>query len=184
MLSPTVLSQTVLSRQSPLPDGPFHDGPFHDIAVTEAYVPDNALDYLVIGAGPAGLQLGYFLEKAGRGYLILEAGPTPGTFFRTFPRHRTLISINKKYTGTDDPELNLRMDWNSLLSDDPDLLFTRYSDRYFPAADDMVRYLADFAAACGLRIVHDTRAVHGPARPARAPSGDRRARPDVRGASA
>ncbi|MEV6155645.1 NAD(P)-binding domain-containing protein [Nonomuraea sp. NPDC052129] len=137
--------------------------------MTEAYVPDNALDYLVIGAGPAGLQLGYFLEKAGRSYQILEAGPTPGMFFRTFPRHRTLISINKRYNGTSDPELNLRMDWNSLLSDDPDLLFTRYSDRYFPAADDMVRYLADYAAACGLRIVHDARAVHITRAPAAGP---------------
>ena len=34
-------------------------------------------EYLVIGAGPAGLQLGYFLEQAGRDYLILEAGPAP-----------------------------------------------------------------------------------------------------------
>ncbi|SPL90511.1 Larval mesenchyme specific protein [[Actinomadura] parvosata subsp. kistnae] len=116
-------------------------------------MPDNILDYLVIGAGPAGLQLGHHLHRAGRDYLILEAGPAPGQFFRTFPRHRTLISINKKNTGWDDPELNLRMDWNSLLSDDPDLLFTRYSDRYFPQADDMVRYLGDYARACGLRIV-------------------------------
>ncbi|MFD1050992.1 extracellular solute-binding protein, partial [Kibdelosporangium lantanae] len=36
------------------------------------------------------------------------------------------------------------MDWNSLLSDNEDLLFTRYTPRYFPAADDMVRYLGDF----------------------------------------
>ncbi|NRQ31178.1 NAD(P)-binding domain-containing protein [Nonomuraea sp. NN258] len=122
-------------------------------------MPDNTLDYLVIGAGPAGLQLGYFLHRAGRDYRILEAGPTPGTFFRTFPRHRTLISINKKHTGWDDPELNLRMDWNSLLSDDPALLFTRYSDRYFPGADDLVTYLADFAASCGLRVTYDTRVV-------------------------
>ncbi|WP_433336687.1 NAD(P)-binding domain-containing protein [Spirillospora sp. CA-294931] len=122
-------------------------------------MPHKTLDYLVIGAGPAGLQLGYFLSRAGRSHLILEAGPTPGTFFRTFPRHRTLISINKRHTGWDDPELNLRMDWNSLLSDDPGLLFTRYSDRYFPAADDMVRYLADFARACELPVVCDARAV-------------------------
>ena len=80
---------------------------------------DTLIDYLVIGAGPAGLQLGYFLERAGRDYLILEAGAAPGKFFRTFPRHRRLISINKPHTGWDDPELNLRMDWNSLLSDDP-----------------------------------------------------------------
>ncbi|WP_188188106.1 NAD(P)-binding domain-containing protein [Nonomuraea sp. SYSU D8015] len=120
---------------------------------------DNAVDYLVIGAGPAGLQLGYFLHRAGRTYQILEAGPAPSQFFRTFPRHRTLISINKKHTGWDDPELNLRMDWNSLLSDDPELLFTRYSDRYFPHADDMVRYLADFAKANELRVTYDSRVV-------------------------
>lgn len=121
---------------------------------------DSALDYLVIGAGPAGLQLGYFLQKARRSYLILEAGPAPGMFFQTFPRHRRLISINKKHTGWQDPELNLRMDWNSLLSDDPGLLFTRYSDRYFPDAEDMVRYLADFASACGLRVSYGARVVH------------------------
>ena len=122
-------------------------------------MPDDILDHLVIGAGPAGLQLGYFLTRAKRSHLILEAGPAPGTFFRTFPRHRTLISINKKHTGYDDPELRLRMDWNSLLSDDPDLLFTRYSDRYFPAADDMVSYLADYSRACELPVVHHVRAV-------------------------
>ena len=114
-------------------------------------------EYLIVGAGPAGLQLGHHLQKAGRDYAILEAGPVPGGFFRTFPRHRQLISINKPHTGSDDPELNLRMDWNSLLSDDPELLFTRYTERYFPDADDMVRYLADYAETLGLRIVYGTR---------------------------
>ena len=116
------------------------------------------LDYLIIGAGPAGLQLAALFEAEGRhDYLVLEAGPTPGTFFTRFPRHRQLISINKAHTGTDDPELNLRLDWNSLLSDDPALLFTRYTERYFPDADVMVRYLADFAAATGVKIRYDTR---------------------------
>ncbi|MFL6141983.1 MAG: NAD(P)-binding domain-containing protein [Labedaea sp.] len=116
-------------------------------------------DYLVIGAGPAGLQLGYFLERAGRDYLILEAGATAGTFFRTFPRHRQLISINKAHTGSDDAELNLRTDWNSLLSDRDRLLFTKYTESYFPNADIMVRYLTDFAEALGLNIRYGTRAV-------------------------
>jgi thioredoxin reductase len=115
------------------------------------------MDYLVIGAGPAGLQLAYFLHRARRDYLVLEAGSTPGTFYHTFPRHRRMISINKPHTGWDDPELNLRMDWNSLISDDPDLLFTRYTERYFPDADDYVRYLADFAAAHSLNITYDAR---------------------------
>lgn len=116
-------------------------------------------DYLIIGAGPAGLQLGYFLERAGRDYLILEAGPTAGTFFRTFPRHRQLMSINKSHTGSTDPELNLRMDWNSLLSDRERLLFTRYTERYFPDADVMVRYLSDFAEALGLNIHYGCRVI-------------------------
>jgi thioredoxin reductase len=118
---------------------------------------DNYTDYLIIGAGPAGLQLGYFFEKAGRDYRILEAGPTPGTFFRTFPRHRTLISINKVYTGFDDPETNLRWDWNSLLSDDDEMLFKHYSGKYFPDADVLVRYLTDYAQRFHLRIDFDAK---------------------------
>jgi thioredoxin reductase len=118
-----------------------------------------AVDYLIIGAGPAGLQLAGELGAAGLDYLVLESGSAPGTFFTRFPRHRTLISINKKHTGTNDPELNLRMDWNSLLSPDLDLLFTRYSERYFPHAQDMVRYLGDYARRFGLRVEYDTTVV-------------------------
>ncbi|NUP51629.1 MAG: NAD(P)-binding domain-containing protein, partial [Catenulispora sp.] len=125
--------------------------------MTEATTVDYS--HLVIGAGPAGLQLASHLQEAGRDYAVLEAGPAPGTFFATFPRHRRMISNNKTHTGTSDPELNLRMDWNSLLSSDPDLLFTRYSERYFPAADDFLRYLADYAAALDLRVHYNTRAV-------------------------
>lgn len=113
--------------------------------------------YLVVGAGPAGLQLGRHLQAAGHTYRILEAGTAPGTFFATFPRHRTLISSNKVHTGSSDPEFNLRMDWNSLLSDNEELRFTRYSKEYFPHADDLRRYLADYAAAFDLDIAYDTR---------------------------
>ncbi|GIF05525.1 NAD(P)-binding domain-containing protein [Actinoplanes siamensis] len=112
-------------------------------------------DYLIIGAGPAGLQLAALLERDGQDYVVLEAGAVPGTFFTRYPRHRTLISINKVHTGSEDPEFNLRADWNSLLTDDPALLFKNYSKRYFPAADDFVRYLADFAR--GLNVVYGSR---------------------------
>ncbi|MDT7786100.1 MAG: hypothetical protein QOF58_4519 [Pseudonocardiales bacterium] len=114
---------------------------------------------LVIGAGPAGLQASYLLKQAGRDHLVLESGAAAGTFFTRFPRHRRLISINKVHTGWDDPELNLRVDWNSLLSDHPELLFTGYTPRYFPHADDMVRYLGDFAVKNDLPIRYDTRVV-------------------------
>ncbi|MDT8909555.1 NAD(P)-binding domain-containing protein [Amycolatopsis sp. PS_44_ISF1] len=120
---------------------------------------EDVLDYLVVGAGPAGLQLGQQLDRAGRSYLVLEAGSAPATFFRTFPRHRTLISVNKKHTGWSDPELNLRMDWNSMLAaDDPDpLLFTDYSAEMFPSAEVLLRYAADYAAKHEIAIRYDTR---------------------------
>ncbi len=118
---------------------------------------DETMDYLVVGAGPAGLQAGYFLQQTGRSHLIVESGAAPGEFFTRFPRHRTLISINKVHTGWDDPELNMRTDWNSLLSDEHTPLFTARTPRYFPDADEMVGYLADFAATHRLRIRHHTR---------------------------
>ena len=35
-------------------------------------------DYIVIGAGPAGLQLGYYLQMAGRDYVVLEKSNISG----------------------------------------------------------------------------------------------------------
>ena len=40
--------------------------------------------------------------------------------------------------GVLNEEFNFRHDWNSLISDNPNLRMTRYSDKYFPDADDMV----------------------------------------------
>ncbi|MYS19581.1 Thioredoxin reductase [Streptomyces sp. DvalAA-14] len=122
------------------------------------------VDYLVVGAGPAGIQAAYFLDRAGRDYLVVEAGDAPGTFFTRFPRHRKLISINKVHTGWDDPELKLRTDWNSLLSAENAPLFTAVTPRYFPAADDLVGYLADFAETHKLNIRYHTR-ITGITRP-------------------
>ena len=110
--------------------------------------------YLIIGAGPAGLQLGYFFERAGLDYQILERADCAGAFFQFFPRHRRLISVNKVETGCADPEKNLRWDWNSLLGDGP--RFTTFNSRYFPPADAMVEYLGDFGARHKLRVQYET----------------------------
>jgi thioredoxin reductase len=111
------------------------------------------LDYLVLGAGPAGLQLGYYLARAGASYAILEGADRPGDFFNKFPRHRKLISINKVYTGYDDPQLNMRWDWNSLLTEPgEEFLFKDYSREYFPPAEMQVEYLAGFAERFQLNV--------------------------------
>jgi hypothetical protein len=56
-------------------------------------------EYCIIGAGAAGMQLGLFLQRAHRDYVIIERNATAAAFFQRYPRHRKLISINKKYTG-------------------------------------------------------------------------------------
>ncbi|XP_051045259.1 FAD-dependent oxidoreductase domain-containing protein 2 isoform X2 [Phodopus roborovskii] len=117
-------------------------------------------DYCVLGAGPAGLQMAALLQQAGRDYEVFERESAPGSFFTRYPRHRKLISINKRHTGKANAEFNLRHDWNSLLSDDPHLLFKHYSKSYFPDASDMVHYLGDFAKCLGLRVLYNTNITH------------------------
>lgn len=114
------------------------------------------VDYLVIGAGPAGLQLAYFLQQRGRDYLVLERGESAGHFFKTYPRHRMLISINKCNTGYDTLEPRLRWDWNSLIGDDDAPWFSQRSRKYFPGADDMVAYLDDWSRHRDFRIRYQT----------------------------
>lgn len=82
---------------------------------------------------------------------FIEAEPFYCIPFR-YPRHRKLISINKIYTGRRNKEFNLRHDWNSLLSDRPDLLFQRISRELYPNADDFPRYLSMFEKELGLKV--------------------------------
>jgi thioredoxin reductase len=116
-------------------------------------------DCLILGAGPAGMQLGYFMQKLGLDYRIVEAAPNPGSFYEAFPRHRKLISVSKVYTGYEkDDETRLRYDWNTLLCDDiGELCVSNYTREYFPQADDYVAYLRDYAKHCDLNILFNTR---------------------------
>jgi thioredoxin reductase len=131
--------------------------------------------YIIVGAGPAGLQMGYFLGQAQDDYLILEGSDRAGSFFATQPVHRTLISINKRFNWFPEDEFNMRHDWNSLLTDDYSLLFRDYSEDLFPHADDLCRYMQDFADKFAIRIQYNTRVAsirrlpesseHGPNQP-------------------
>ncbi len=117
---------------------------------------NKGIKYIIIGAGPAGLQMAYFLQKKGRDTLVLEKGDVPGNFFVENPRHRKLISINKVFTGKNNPEANLRWDWNSLLADDPDFSFKNYTKDYFPDPEYLLDYLKDYASRFNLNIQYNT----------------------------
>jgi thioredoxin reductase len=127
------------------------------ILFARIYAETDFVQYLIVGAGPAGLQYGAFLEAKGRSYRILERGPSVCTFWDTFPRHRNLISLNKRYTGRQDPEFNLRHDWNSFLDAGKpgSPLFRDFSTRAFPTADEMSKYCHAFNSFHNLKIEHN-----------------------------
>ena len=110
---------------------------------------------IIVGAGPAGLQLGYFLQKEGLNYIILEKAASAASFFQSYPHSGKLISINKPNTGKSDPEFNLRHDWNSLLEDGP-IRFTEYTDDYYPDKTDIVEYMNEYAKRNKLNIKYNT----------------------------
>lgn len=118
----------------------------------EQVMTDPLYDYVIVGAGPAGLQMAYFLHQAQRRYIVLEAADSAASFFKVHPRHRKLLSINKIHNLYSEHDFNLRHDWNSLLSHDESLLFRNYSRDLFPNADDLHKYFTDFAERSELRI--------------------------------
>ncbi|XP_067937760.1 FAD-dependent oxidoreductase domain-containing protein 2-like [Watersipora subatra] len=121
------------------------------LAMNEPY------EYVIVGAGPAGLQMAYFLQKEGRRYVVYEAQPRAATFFEKLPRNKRLLSLNKKYNFFEEAEFNLRHDWNSLLSDDGEMKFTSYSDELYPNSGDLAQYLNDFAEKFQLNICYNTK---------------------------
>jgi thioredoxin reductase len=95
---------------------------------------------IIIGAGPAGIQMADLLKD--EEYIILEKADVPCSFFHKFPRHRKFISFNKGE--------NLRNDWNSFLGGH--LSFRKYSEEMYPHVDDYLRYVNDFIKLRELKI--------------------------------
>ncbi|KYO36391.1 FAD-dependent oxidoreductase domain-containing protein 2 isoform B [Alligator mississippiensis] len=52
--------------------------------------------------------MAYFLQQASRDYVVFERSHTPGSFFALYPRHRKLISINKR--------LELQVQYNTAIT--------------------------------------------------------------------
>ena len=59
--------------------------------------------YCIVGAGPAGVQLGHYLHLASRDYVTLDRAPKAASWFSKFPIHRQLNSINRRYTRSGHP---------------------------------------------------------------------------------
>lgn len=115
--------------------------------------------HIILGAGPASIQLAYFLHKKNVKYIVLEKNNIPGSFFNTFPRQRRLISVNKVHTENYNTEYNLRFDWNSLLVTEEDepihKRFTHFTDSYYPHADNLLLYLNEYTNTFQLNIQYN-----------------------------
>lgn len=113
----------------------------------------KAIDIAVVGAGPAGVQLSILLHTIGVPHIVFEQHDAPGSFFRDYPRHRALISINKPNTGSGDYHYNMRHDWHSLLH-------APNCTELYPHADCYVRYMQHIATV--LPIKYRTRVSVSP----------------------
>ncbi|KAL3308903.1 RAC-gamma serine/threonine-protein kinase, partial [Cichlidogyrus casuarinus] len=119
------------------------------------------VEYCVIGGGPGGLQTAYYLQQDNRDYVVFEAEDSVGAFYKKYPIHEQLISINKVHTGSDDFEFNLRHDWNSLLQDhhphEKQLLFKNVTEQFWPQRHHMRQYLEQFRQLYQLKVKLNSR---------------------------
>ena len=123
------------------------------------YTNTNFKETIIIGAGPSGLQLGYFFNKINQDYIILEKANVSASFFDKYPHTKELISINKPFTGSKNKDFNLRHDWNSLLNN-YELEMKQYTEEYFPSREDLFKYLNDFSIHHNIKIQYNTNIIN------------------------
>jgi putative flavoprotein involved in K+ transport len=96
-------------------------------------------DVVVVGAGQAGLAMGYFLARQGRRFVILEAGESIGTAWRD--RWDSLVLFTPRR-------------YDSL----PGLAFPGDPDGY-PTRDEVIAYLERYATTFELPVELDSRVL-------------------------
>jgi thioredoxin reductase len=119
------------------------------------------MPFVVVGAGPAGLQLAHLLQVKGYSYVVLEKEEKSAAFQARYPVHGRLISLNKRFVGSDNQELKYRQDWNSLIAmDDDPLLFTSYTDQMYPDRDLLRQYMLDWQEKKALNVLNSVAVNH------------------------
>jgi len=130
-------------------------------AHTEPIFPAGSYDVLVVGSGPGGLQVSYYLSRLGIDHAVISADPEPGGMFRRYPFFQRLLSWTKPHAqlAHDSTEYE-RYDWNSLVAFEPEHrgLMPGLMDgsSEFPSRAEMEAGLRLFVERTGLRVRYDT----------------------------
>ncbi|HKZ91846.1 MAG TPA: NAD(P)-binding domain-containing protein [Candidatus Limnocylindrales bacterium] len=123
--------------------------------------PPGDYGVVVVGSGPGGLQVAYYLSRLGIDHAVISADPAPGGMFRRFPFFQRLLSWTKPHAqlARDSKEYE-RYDWNSLVAFESDhravmpALMDGSSE--FPARAEMEEGIRLFAERTGLRVSYET----------------------------
>jgi thioredoxin reductase len=130
--------------------------------LAESPHPPGDYPVVVVGSGPGGLQMSYFLTRRGIRHALLSADSGPAGMFQRFPFFQRLISWTKPYApaerGTRAYE---RYDWNSLIGEEREhsTLLPALMDgtSYFPSRAEMERGIALFVERTGLQVRYGCR---------------------------
>jgi thioredoxin reductase len=124
--------------------------------------PPGDYPLVVVGSGPGGLQVSYFLSHLGVRHAHISADPSAGGMFRRFPIFQRLLSWTRPYAPYERATRYYEsFDWNSLLAEEPAnrSLMPEIMDGVseFPSRPEMERNLALFAEKTGRAVRYDTR---------------------------
>lgn len=112
--------------------------------------PPGRYPVMVVGSGPGGLQLSYFLQRLGVPHATISADAEPGGMFLRYPLFQRLNTWSKPYArATRGTRPYDWYDWNSLVADEPELRsqVPQLMDgtSYFPSRAEMAAGLRAFA---------------------------------------
>lgn len=130
--------------------------------LTERPFPPGRYPLVVVGSGPGGLQLSYFLDRLGVEHAVLSADQAPGGMFLRYPLFQRLNTWSKPYAVAERRTRPYEWyDWNSLVADESAhrSLVPEFMDgtSYFPARHEMAAGLKAFAERAGIRVRYGCR---------------------------